>query len=170
MRAPSRLSFSWLPFLIRCRRIARPAEARRGAGVIAWVVPTSYSLPGLFAQDALLVERGEDATRVVARLERPIRFATIARRELLRRVKTLRIQRLDPAQARHLALDLAVEVPRRMALAAAHHVPEAEVHVEHRGHPVEREYSRVGAGADGADPNGQDPNLPQEEAEELGGV
>src|SRR5438067_749619 len=112
------------------------------------------------AQHALLVEPRESALRVVLRLEAAVRGAAVVALELLGREKAVRIERLDAAELDHLALDEPVEVPGRMRLARALHVPEAEVDVPVALHRIEREASaRFPIG--GLRPDRADPLRPQ---------
>src|SRR5437660_784644 len=90
--------------------------------------------------------------RIVFRLEPAIRLAAVVAVKLVGREKAVRVERLDAAELDHPALDQAVEMPGRMRLARALHVPEAEVDVPVALHRIEREAPRVRLRADRADP------------------
>src|SRR5688572_11100430 len=97
-----------------------------------------FARGSLLAQDALLVKVRKRAVRIVARLEGAIGVAAIDAPERLAIVVALRVERLDAAQAFHLALDQAIEVAVGKRLTAANDVPEAEVSVQLlRPHRVE---------------------------------
>src|ERR1051325_9289907 len=120
------------------------------------------------AQHALLVEPREGALRVVFRLERAVRRAAVVALELLGGEEAVRVERLDAAELDHLALDEPVEVTRRMRLARALHVPEAEVDVPAALHRIEREAPGTGLRPDGADPLRPKADVLGVEGEELG--
>src|SRR6266699_7140105 len=127
-----------------------------------------YVLCPLLSQHALLVEVPESSLRVVARLERVVRGPVVEPPELVLREIGVGVERFDPAQLGDLALDLAV-VPARLAThRVLHHVPETEVHVQRPGiDRIERESLLRIVAADGADPDRKDPDLLEEEREEL---
>src|SRR5438046_46321 len=127
--------------------------------------------PGLRSADGLRVKIAERALRVVPFLECAVRVAVVDGPELVLGEIRLGVQRLDPAERVDLALDLAVEMPRRMRRAVAHDVPEPEVDVQRVGFErIKRKALARRRRPDRAGPYRQDADLGVEELEKLGGA